>query len=153
MEADKRPKLQPTRNRVLLARLSAKDRTPGGLHVPETAQERSARCLVVAVGPGKHEHGVFVEPTVRAGDEVIVGKYAGAEVEEDGKLYVVVQEDEILAVLAAPIEPGAAALAALATAERVAKHDGAAVLFIDAVTGYRVEPFKSGRALLAGAPR
>lgn len=95
-------KLQPLSDRVLIERSKKNDRTAGGIIIPETAsdQEQAWHGVVLAVGPGKiDEQGRRVEPRVKAGDRVIVGKYHGTTVSLDGAELVMAREDDLLAIV------------------------------------------------------
>jgi len=90
--------IQPTGDRVLLRRLENEQFSPGGLAIPESAQGKSRRCEVVAVGPGAvHKTtGERVPIEVAPGDVVFLGKYSGVEYEQDGEVLIFVREDEVL---------------------------------------------------------
>lgn len=93
--------LKPLGNRVVVERLESSDRTPGGIHLPDVAKEKPRQGRVLAVGPGAYRDGAVVPVAVRVGDRVLFGAYAGSEVTVDGKDYLVVTEDEVLAVVGA----------------------------------------------------
>ena len=91
--------LQPLGNRVLVEPSEAEDKSAGGILLPESAQEKPAEGKVIAVGPGELlDDGERAEMSVSEGDIVIYKKYGGTDVTIDGKDYVVVDEDSILAV-------------------------------------------------------
>ena len=73
----------------------AEEKTAGGIIIPDTAKEKPVRGKVVAVGAGKKDEPI----TVKAGDTVLYGKYGGTEVKVDGKDYVILRADDVLAVL------------------------------------------------------
>lgn len=84
-------------NRVMVKRAEA-DKTAGGIHLPESAQERPQRAEVVAVGEGrKLDDGTVVAPDVSEGDMVIIAKYGGTEIKIDGEEYLILDADQILA--------------------------------------------------------
>lgn len=92
--------IRPLHDRVLLKRLDEEKTSPGGIVIPDSAKEKPTKAEVVAVGPGKIlESGDVRALTVKAGDKVLVGKYAGTELKLDGVEYVVLREDEILGVI------------------------------------------------------
>lgn len=94
--------IRPLHDRVLLKRLDEEKTSPGGIVIPDSAKEKPTTAEVVAVGPGKSLDNGEVRPTtVKAGDKVLVGKYAGTELKLEGVDYVVLREDEILGVLEA----------------------------------------------------
>ena len=93
-------KLRPLNDRVLVKRVPEETKTAGGLYIPETAKEKPGRGVVVAVGPGSlRADGKRQEPTVKTGDQVLFGKYAGTEIKLDGEEHIILKEDEILGVL------------------------------------------------------
>ena len=92
--------IRPLHDRVLLKRWEDEKTTPGGIVIPDTAKEKPATAEVIAVGPGKPlDNGELRPLTVRPGDKVLVGKYAGTEVKLDGTEYVVVREDDIFGII------------------------------------------------------
>lgn len=93
-------KIRPVHDRVVVKRALEEDKTPGGLFIPDTAKEKPIRAIVVAAGPGKRDEvGNLIPLDVKAGDEVLIGKYAGNELKLDGVDHVVLREEEILAVI------------------------------------------------------
>ncbi len=94
-------KIQPLYDRVLVEPYEEEEkRTKGGIIIPDTAKEKPQRGKVVAVGEGRIlENGQRVPLTVKVGDEVIFGKYAGTEIEVDDKKYLVMREEDIYAVI------------------------------------------------------
>lgn len=91
--------IRPILDRVVLRRLEQQDKTPGGIIMPAVAQEKNLEALVVAAGPGKFVGESFVETTVKKGDKVLVGKFSGLELKYEDVDYVVVREEEIIAVI------------------------------------------------------
>ncbi len=99
----KKSKIQfrPMDDRVLLEVCDAEETTTGGIILPDTAQEKPQRGIVMCAGPGKLlDSGERGAMDVEVGDEVFYGRYAGTEIEFDGEKYVVLRESEILAVVA-----------------------------------------------------
>lgn len=93
-------KVQPINDRVLIKPFEAEEKTRGGIVIPDTAKEKQQRGRIVAVGTGKLlENGTRVPLTVRVGDVVVYGKYAGSEVKIDGDPHNIMREHEVLAVL------------------------------------------------------
>lgn len=93
--------LKPLGNTVIVRRAAAEKETPGGLVIPATAQDQSTvfRGEVIAVGRGRvTDAGKLVEPELRAGDRVLIGKARGYEVEHDGAKLLVVNADDVIAV-------------------------------------------------------
>ncbi len=94
-------KVQPLYDRVLVKPYEEEEkRTKGGIIIPDTAKEKPQRGKVVAVGEGRLlENGQRVPLTVKVGDEVIFGKYAGTEIEIDDEKYLVMREEDIYAII------------------------------------------------------
>ena len=93
-------KFRPLSDRVLVRRLDAEQKTSGGLFIPETAKEKPQHAEVVAVGAGRlTEKGETVPLTVKPGDKILFGKYAGDEVKLDGADHIILRESDILAIL------------------------------------------------------
>lgn len=91
--------VKPLYDRVLLKRNESKEEIRGGIYIPDSAKEKPLEAEVVAVGPGKRaENGEVLPLTVKVGDRVLVGKYAGTEVKIDDVEHIVLREDEILAI-------------------------------------------------------
>jgi len=92
--------MRPLHDRVMVKRLEEADTLQSGLVVPDTAKEKPQKAEVKAVGNGKLlENGERVPLDVKEGDRVLFGKYSGAEIKIDGEEYLILREDEILAVL------------------------------------------------------
>ena len=87
--------IQPLSDRVLVEPQAAEEKTASGIIIPETAKEKPQRGTVVAVGKGKKDHDM----TVKEGDTVIYGKYSGTELKFDDKEYLMMREDDILAIV------------------------------------------------------
>lgn len=87
--------MKPINDRVVVKPAAAEERTAGGLIIPDTAKEKPQRGEVVAVGPGKKDTPM----TVKKGDVVLYGKYAGQELNYKGEDYLIVKQDDILVVL------------------------------------------------------
>ena len=91
--------LQPLHDRVVIKRMEEERMSAGGIVIPDTATEKPIRGEVVAVGEGKPlDNGQTRAPKVKAGDKVLFGKYSGTEVKLSGTEYLVVREDDILAI-------------------------------------------------------
>jgi chaperonin GroES len=92
--------IRPLQDRVLIKRIDELEQVRGGIIIPDTAKEKPQEAEVVAVGPGKvNEDGKRVPIDLKAGDKVLVGKYSGSDIKIDGEDFVIVREDEILAVV------------------------------------------------------
>ena len=87
--------LKPINDRVVVQPAPADSKTSGGIIIPDTAKEKPQRGKVIAVGPGKEGNKL----TVKKGDTVLYGKYAGQELEHEGKEYLIMREDDILVIL------------------------------------------------------
>ena len=91
--------LRPLHDRVIVKRLEEEKKSAGGIIIPDQAAEKPVRGEVLAVGTGKRgDDGKVIAPDVKVGDTVLFGKYSGSEVKVDGKEYVVMREDDIVAV-------------------------------------------------------
>ena len=87
--------IKPLADRVLIEPKEAETKTAGGIYIPDTAKEKPQQGTVIAAGPGKKD-----EPMeVKAGDQVIYGKYAVTEVTVEDKKYLIVKQSDILAIL------------------------------------------------------
>ena len=92
--------LRPLQDRIIVKRVEEETKTAGGLFIPETAKEKPQRGEIVAVGNGKKtEDGKVLPLDVKVGDTVLFGKYAGTEIKVDGNDYLMMREDDILAVV------------------------------------------------------
>ena len=91
-------KLVPLGDRVVLKELKAEETTKSGIVLPGQAQEKQ-QAEVIAVGPGKVEDGKEVKMEVAVGDQVIYSKYAGTNVKLEDEEYIIVKQDDILAVV------------------------------------------------------
>ena len=90
----------PLHDRVLLKRIEEKETVKGGIIIPDTAKEKPMEGQVISAGPGKiMEDGKRSPLDVKEGDRVLFGKYAGTEIKIDDEEYVIMREEEILAVL------------------------------------------------------
>lgn len=93
-------KIRPLHDRIVLKRVQEETKTSGGLFIPDSAKEKPARGVVIAVGEGKRDKdGQRLALDVKKGDEVLFGKYAGSELKLDGEEHIVLREEEILAVI------------------------------------------------------
>jgi chaperonin GroES len=93
-------KIRPLQDRVLVERIEEEQKTSGGIIIPDTAKEKPVEGRVVSVGRGKaQDDGSIRTLDVKPGDRVMFGKYGGTEVKLDGKDYVILREDDVLAVV------------------------------------------------------
>ena len=93
-------KVRPLHDRIIVTRIDEGEQKVGGIIIPDTAKEKPQQGRVIAVGKGKVEKDVKVTPLdVKEGDTVLFGKYSGQEIKIDGEEYLIMREDEVLAVL------------------------------------------------------
>ena len=93
-------KLIPLGDRLLVERLEAETTTSGGIVLPDAAKEKPIRGKVVAVGEGRrNDDGETIPMQVSKGDRILFGKYAGTEVKLDGDEYLIMKEDDVLAII------------------------------------------------------
>ena len=93
-------KIRPLQDRVIVQRIEEEEKTKGGIIIPDTAKERPQEGKVIAVGKGKvSDEGKVMPLSVKAGDKILFGKYAGTEVKLEGKDYLIMREDDILGVV------------------------------------------------------
>jgi chaperonin GroES len=94
-------KVKPLNDRVLVKRIEEVQVTKGGIVIPDTAKEKPIEGKVIAVGPGKmSDAGNRMALQLKEGDRVLFGKYAGTEIKMEGEEYLMMREEDILAVLA-----------------------------------------------------
>ncbi len=91
--------VQPLSDRIIIVPKEEAEEKVGSIYIPDSAQEKPLEGTVEAVGPGRVENGERVSPTVKKGDRVLYGKYAGTEIKADGKEMLIVREADILAIL------------------------------------------------------
>jgi chaperonin GroES len=92
--------VHPLTNRILARRIENEKTTRGGIAIPDTAKEKPQEANVIVVGPGKiDETGKRIPMQVKQGDRILMEKYAGAEIKIEGEEYLIVSEDEVLAVI------------------------------------------------------
>ena len=88
-------KIQPLSDRVVVIPQAAVTKTASGLYIPDSAKEKPQQGTIAAVGNGKKDHKM----TVKVGDTVLYGKYAGTELKLNGKDYLIMREEDILAII------------------------------------------------------
>ena len=91
--------LTPLHDRVIVKRIEEKETVKGGIIIPDSAKEKPMEGEVIAVGSGKREKGELIPLDVKPGDRVLFGKYGGTEIKLDGEEYLIMREDEVLAVI------------------------------------------------------
>ena len=93
-------KFRPLHDRVLVRRLTAEEKTAGGIIIPDTAKEKPMEGEVVAVGPGaRDENGKLQALDVKAGDRILFGKWSGTEVKLDGEELLIMKEFDIMGII------------------------------------------------------
>jgi chaperonin GroES len=93
-------KVRPLHDRLLVKRIEEKETVKGGIIIPDTAKEKPQEGEVIAVGNGKIlENGTKISLDVKAGDKILFGKYSGTDIKIDGEEYLILREDEVLAVI------------------------------------------------------
>ncbi|MBI3097374.1 MAG: co-chaperone GroES [Planctomycetes bacterium] len=93
-------KLHPIGDKILITRLEAEERTKGGIVLPDTAKEKPKEGRVEAVGQGRLlENGSRAAFQVKAGDRIVFSSYAGTEVKVEGKEYLILNEEDVLAIV------------------------------------------------------
>ena len=92
--------IQPLADRIVVKVLEAKEVTKGGIVLPDTAKEKPQEAEVIAVGKGKvSDDGLVIPPEVKVGDKILFGKYSGTEINIDGNEYLILKEEDILAIM------------------------------------------------------
>jgi chaperonin GroES len=94
--------LRPLHNRIVVERseTTSEQKSAGGIIIPDSAKEKPQEATVVAVGPGKIDKDGKRQPMdVQVGDRILIGKYSGSDIKLDNKEYVILTEDEVLAVI------------------------------------------------------
>ncbi len=95
-------KVRPLHDRIIVQRLDEGEQRVGGIIIPDTAKEKPQQGKVVAAGKGKaKDDGKILPLDVKAGDTILFGKYSGQDIKIDGEEYLIMREDEVLAVLEA----------------------------------------------------
>jgi len=93
-------KVRPLSDRLLIKRIDEAEQVKGGIIIPDTAKEKPQEAKVIAVGPGKrNKNGDVIAPEVKPGEKILIGKWAGTEIEIDGEDYVILSEDDVLAII------------------------------------------------------
>ena len=96
-------KFRPLHDRVVIRRLTAEEKTAGGIIIPDTVQEKPMEGEVIAAGPGaRNEQGQIVALDVKTGDRILFGKWSGTEVKIDGEDLLIMKESDIMGVLDGP---------------------------------------------------
>jgi len=91
---------RPLYDRILVKRIESEQKSAGGLFIPETAKEKPQQAEVIAVGTGRvTDKNETIDLTVKVGDRVLFGKYAGDEIKLDGEEHIILRESDILAIV------------------------------------------------------
>jgi chaperonin GroES len=94
-------KFRPLHDRIVVRRITAEEKTKGGIIIPDTAQEKPSQGEVIAVGPGgRDEAGKLIPIDLKTGDKVLFGKWSGTEVKLDGEDLLIMKESDIMGVIA-----------------------------------------------------
>ena len=100
MSSNKKGKIRPLQDRLIVERLAPEEKSSGGIYLPDNAQERPQRGRVVAVGKGKvRDDGTITPLDLKEGDEILFGKYSGVEVKVEGTDLLIMREDDVLGVV------------------------------------------------------
>ena len=93
-------KFRPLHDRIVVRRITAEEKSAGGIIIPDTAKEKPMEGEVIAVGPGaRNEQGALVELDVKAGDRVLFGKWSGTEVKLDGEELLIMKESDVMGIV------------------------------------------------------
>ncbi|MBV9346937.1 MAG: co-chaperone GroES [Pseudolabrys sp.] len=94
-------RFRPLHDRIVVRRVTAEEKTKGGIIIPDSAQEKPSEGEVIAVGPGgRDEAGKLIKPDVKVGDRVLFGKWSGTEVKLEGEDLLIMKESDIMGVIA-----------------------------------------------------
>ena len=97
-------KFRPLHDRVVVRRITAEEKTAGGIIIPDTAKEKPMEGEIIAAGPGaRNETGALVPLDVKAGDRVLFGKWSGTEVKLDGEELLIMKESDIMGIIEATV--------------------------------------------------
>ena len=92
-------KFQPLHDRVLVKRIEEEEKTKGGILIPDTAKEKPAEGIIIAVGSGKKDGDKIIPLEVKESDRVLFSKYAGTEVRINGEEHLIMREEDIIALI------------------------------------------------------
>lgn len=94
-------KFRPLHDRVVVKRITADEKTKGGIIIPDSAKEKPSEGQVIAVGPGgRDEAGKLIPIDIKVGDKVLFGKWSGTEIKLDGEELLIMKESDIMGVIA-----------------------------------------------------
>ena len=98
--ADKKSKIRPLQDRLIVERIDSQEKTASGIYIPDTAKEKPQQGKVLACGKGKVREDGTVQPLdVKPGDTILFGKYSGTEIKIDNDEYLIMREDDVLGVV------------------------------------------------------
>ena len=93
-------KVRPLNDRIIVKRLEEEEKTKGGIIIPDSAKEKPVEGKVIAVGDGRiNKDGKKIPMEIKKGDRVLFAKYGGAEIKMDGEEYLMMKEDDVLAII------------------------------------------------------
>ena len=93
-------KVRPLQDRILVRRSESEEKTQGGLYIPNSAKEKPAQGVVVAIGPGRQdEKGEPIPMQIKVGDILMFGKYSGTEIKIDGEDHLILREEDVLGIV------------------------------------------------------
>src|SRR4051794_10217198 len=93
-------KFRPLHDRIIVRRITAEEKTAGGIIIPDTAKEKPMEGEVIAVGPGARDEQGQIQPLdVKAGDRVLFGKWSGTEVKLDGEELLIMKESDVMGII------------------------------------------------------
>ncbi len=93
-------KFRPLHDRIVVRRITAEEKTKGGIIIPDSAQEKPSQGEIIAVGPGgRDENGKLIPIDLKTGDKVLFGKWSGTEVKLDGEELLIMKESDIMGVI------------------------------------------------------
>lgn len=90
---------RPLGDGIFAKRVKRDSKTPMGIIVPDTAQEKPMEAIVLAVGPGRYENGARIPVSVKEGDRIVFGRWAGKDIKLNNEEFVLVTEDEVIGIL------------------------------------------------------
>src|SRR6195952_2236087 len=97
-------KFRPLHDRVVVRRITALEKTKGGIIIPDSAQEKPSEGEVIAVGPGgRDDAGKLIPIDIKVGDRVLFGKWSGTEVKLDGEDLIIMKESDVMGILTATV--------------------------------------------------
>ena len=100
MATEKKLKIRPLQDRILIKRLNEEEKTRGGIIIPDSAKEKPHEAKVVAIGKGKIlDDGKLVPLEVKVGDKILFSKYSGSEVKIDGEEHLIIKEEDVLGIV------------------------------------------------------